>query len=198
MPKFFMLLTAGCILLITSVYSRAVLAEEIGVAPFVAYGVSGDGSQASLGAVVGGDYVRFALAVSQYEGADTIGFPRKDQVTFTNLDVSARVGMFSDVSLYAEVGFAMDELLVDDLFEGDDSDNGFNNSDDEDRQLPDPFLGVAGGFEQKHWSLTAFARYRYLPSYEEEYLRLTLHSPTPVDAPDVHQIFTGVEFSLRF
>jgi len=198
MPKFSVLFTAGCMILATSMFSRAALAEQIGVAPYVAYGVSGDGSLASLGAAVGGDYVRFALAISQYDGADTIGFPRPDNVEFTNLDVSARIGKFSDISLYAEVGFAMDELLFDDLLDGDEPDNGFNNTNQHDSQMPDPFLGIAGGFEQKHWSLTAFAQYRYLPSYEEEYLRLTLHSPTPVDAPDVHQIFTGVEFSLRF
>lgn len=198
MPKLSVLLTASCMILATSVFSGAVRAAEVGVAPFVSYGVSDEGSLASLGAVVGGDHLRFALAISQYEGADALGFPRKDTIEFTNLDMSARIGVFSEISLYGEFGFALDELLLDELLNENDSSSSFDSPYEDDSQLPDPFIGVAGGFEQKHWSLTAFARYRYLPSYEDEYLRLTVHSKTPVDAPDVHQIFSGVEFSLRF
>lgn len=195
MPKLSVLLTASCMLLATPLFVHA---ADVGVAPFVSYGVSEEGSLAALGAVVGGDNVRFAFAISQYEGADALGFPRKDTVDFTNLDMSARIGVFSELSLYAEFGFALDELLLDELFSDNDSNSSFNDPYEDDSQLPDPFIGVAGGFEQQHWSLTAFARYRYLPSYEDEYLRLTAHSKTPVDEADVHQIFTGVEFSLRF
>lgn len=204
MPNFSVLCASGLLLLTANLIPVTAIAapakiSAVPFAPFVAIGVSDQGTLTNVGSVFGDDFIRFAAAVSYYQGnyVDDYG-PNRD-LDFTNLDVSMRFGKFSDLSLYGEVGFALDEIITDVLLNDDDNDfDYYPNQDDNETKLPDLFIGIAGGFEQKSWSLTAFGQYRYLPSFEDEYLRLTAANPNPVADADVHQMFAGVEFALRF
>jgi hypothetical protein len=204
MPNFSVLCASGLLLLTANLFPVAAIAapakiSDVPCAPFVSFGVSDQGSITNLGAVFGDDFIRFAAAVSYYQGNYVDDFGPNRDLDFTNLDVSMRFGKFSELSVYGEVGFALDDIITDVLLDDDDNDfDYYPNQRENDAKLPDLFIGIAGGFEQKSWSLTAFGHYRYLPSFEDEYLRLTAANPNPVADADVHQMFAGVEFALRF
>ena len=204
MPNFSVVFKSGLFLLAANLFPQAALAapakfSDVPFAPFISFGASDQGSITNVGSVFGDDFIRFAAAVSYYQGDYVDNFGPKRDLDFTNLDVSMRFGKFSDLSLYGEVGFALDEIITDVLLNNDDNDfDYYSDQRDNEAKSPDLFIGVAGGFEQKSWSLTAFGQYRYLPSFEDEYLRLTAANPNPVADADVHQMFAGVEFALRF
>lgn len=196
MLKFLSVVATTISLWCVSVSPCAASESSIPFAPFVSYGVSEQGTLFTAGSTFGDDFIRIAAAASYFEGAEKNYFNANNTLEFTNFDVSVRFGKFSTLSVYGEVGIALDELIFDDLFDGDD--NNYDWGTEDDSQLPDPFIGIAAGFEQAHWSVSAFARYRYLPSYEDELRTLAARSHTVVTDIDVHQIFSGVEFSLRF
>ena len=200
MPNFSVVFKSGLLLLAANLFPQAALAapakiSDVPFAPFVSFAVSDQGSITNVGSVFGDDFIRVAAAVSYYQGNYVDDFGPNRDLDFTNLDVSLRFGKFSDVSLYGEIGVALDEVLADN---DDDDDNYYSSQQDNDSDVPDVFIGIAGGLEQKSWSLTAFGQYRFLPSFEDEYLRLTAANPNPVADADVHQMFAGVEFALRF
>lgn len=199
MPNFSVVFKSGLFLLAANLFSQAAIAapekiSDVPFAPFVSFAVSDQGSITNVGSVFGDDFIRVAAAVSYYQGNFVDEFGPNRDLDFTNLDVSLRFGKFSDVSLYAEVGVALDEVLAD----NDDDDNYYSPQQHNDSDIPDVFIGINGGFEQKAWSLTAFGQYRFLPSFEDEYLQLTAANPNPVADADVHQMFAGIEFALRF
>lgn len=199
MPNSSVVFKLGLLLLAANLLPATAVAASsknlaVPFAPFVSYGVSDQGSITNVGSVFGDDFIRVAAAVSYYQGNYIDKFGPNRDLDFTNFDVSLRFGKFSDLSLYGEIGVALDEVLAD----NDDDDNYYSPQKDNDSDIPDVFIGLAGGFEQKAWSLSAFGQYRYLPSFEDEYLRLTAANPNPVADADVHQMFAGIEFALRF
>lgn len=196
MPALPQLLISGIALLLFSVSPIAAAASAtIPWAPYVAYGQSKQGSLTTVGLVLGDDAVRFASGVAFFDGSRIPMTTATRSLDFTNLDVSVRFGRFDEFSFYGEVGLALDELLMDNLKHHDDTSYG---QQDDTSNLPDPFVGIAAGFDQQHWSLTAFGQYRYLPSYQDEWQRMSYASREPLGNADVHQWFAGVEFSLRF
>lgn len=196
MPALPQIVTSGIVLLLLSASPLAAAASAtIPWAPYVSYGQSKQGSLTTVGLVLGDDAVRFASGVAFFDGSTKPMTTATRSLDFTNFDVSVRFGRFDEFSLYGEVGLALDELLMDNLKHHDDTSYG---QQDDTSDLPDPFVGIAAGFEQQHWSLTAFGRYRYLPSYQDEWQRLQFASREPLGKADVHQWFAGLEFSLRF
>ena len=200
MPNFSVVFKSGLFLLAANLFPQAALAapakfSDVPFAPFVSFAVSDQGSITNVGSVFGDEYIRVAAAFSYYQGNFVDDFGPNRDLDFTNLDVSLRFGQFSAVSLYGEIGIALDEVLADN---DDDDDNYYSSQQDNDSDFPDLFVGIAGGFERKFWSLTAFGQYRFLPSFEDEYRQLTAANPNPVADADVHQMFAGIEFALRF
>ncbi len=200
MPNFSVVFKSGLFLLAANLFPQAALAapakfSDVPFAPFVSFAVSDQGSITNVGSVFGDEYIRVAAAFSYYQGNFVDDFGPNRDLDFTNLDVSLRFGQFSAVSLYGEIGIALDEVLADN---DDDDDNYYSSQQDNDSDFPDLFVGIAGGVERKSWSLTAFGQYRFLPSFEDEYRQLTAANPNPVADADVHQMFAGIEFALRF
>lgn len=140
-------------------------------------------------------YVELVTNLSYFQPAD----PLHPDISFTNLDVSVRFGMFQQINLYAEIGVALDELFVDghrSYYDHDDYYYDYYEDRYRDSQRPDWFVGLGAGFRLDWLSINAYARYRYLESLEEQFLQHSFDRFEPI--PDRYQWFTGVELSVHF
>jgi len=115
-------------------------------------------------------------------------------VAFTNFDTSIRFGVFDRFNLYGELGIALDELFTDGTDER--YYNDYDNDDYLHSSRPDWFAGFGAGWQINWLTVNVYARYRYLESLEEQYLRSYSNRFEPV--PDRYQWFSGVELSVRF
>lgn len=169
--------------------------SSIGIAPFAAYERSSQGQITSVGAIFGEGNIRFVAAVANYTGIENSQRDFSRDIEFTNFDTSLRVGVFNELTVYGEVGLALDELIADEEREEYYDYDGYRIN------KPGPldwFAGVGAGIERRNWSLLAFGRYRYLRSYEQEYLYNYPYYLQRFEKPEPHQWFVGVEISLRF
>lgn len=169
--------------------------SSIGIAPVAAYERSEQGQISSVGLMFGEGHLRLVTAVARYTGTESGRRSFSRDIDFTNFDTSLRLGVFDELSLYAEAGLALDELIADE--EGKDYYDAAGNRVNRPGPL-DWFAGVGAGIEQRHWSVLAFGRYRYLRSYEQEYLYLYPYHLQRFEKPEPHQWFVGIEVSLRF
>jgi hypothetical protein len=165
------------------------------VSPYLSYEANAKGQITTLGAVFQPDaHFQLALGLASYYSDK---YPQhglyQAEIEFLNLDTSVRFGTFDKVSLYGEVGVALDELLFDEE-ERDYYDRWGGHY--EKMGPVDWFAGVGAGIELNNLSLRAFGRYRYLRSYEQEYLAAL--DPWVHGQPADGQWFAGVELSLRF
>lgn len=165
------------------------------VSPYVSYEANKLGQITTLGAIFQ-THAHFQLAVglASYYSDKTAqyGF-NQPEISFLNLDTSVRFGTFDKISLYGEVGLALDELVFDE--EEEDYYDSWGGHYEKMGPI-DWFAGMGAGIELNNLSLRAFGRYRYLRSYEQEYLAALnrrVHGQ-----PDDGQWFAGVELSLRF
>ncbi|WP_348732839.1 hypothetical protein [Rheinheimera texasensis] len=165
------------------------------VAPYLSYEANDKGQISTLGVVFQPD-AHFQLAVglaSYYSDKYQATASYQPELEFLNLDTSVRFGTFDKISLYGEVGVALDELIFDEE-EHDYYDRWGGHYE---KMGPiDWFAGVGAGIELNNLSLRAFGRYRYLRSYEQEYLAAL--DPWVHGQPEDGQWFAGVELSLRF
>ncbi len=165
------------------------------VSPYLSYEANDRGQITTLGAVFQPD-AHFQLAVglaSYYSDKYPQHGLYQPEIEFLNLDTSVRFGTFDKISLYGEVGVALDELIFDEE-EHDYYDRWGGHYE---KMGPiDWFAGVGAGIELNNLSLRAFGRYRYLRSYEQEYLAAL--DPWVHGQPEDGQWFAGVELSLRF
>lgn len=163
--------------------------------PLLAYESSDTGQITSLGMQWGGgsgDYLALVTSLSTFQAKQQFG---GDNIGFSNLDTSLRLGRFDDVSLYAEIGVALDELVFDE-----EEEVYYDSYGDRHRHSGpiDWFAGVGAGLQLDFIQINAFARYRYLRSLEQEYYDSTLWRQGVLPMPDPHQWFAGVELSIRF
>jgi hypothetical protein len=165
------------------------------VSPYLSYEANDKGQITTLGAVFQPD-AHFQLAIglaSYYSDKLPPTASYRPELEFLNLDTSVRFGTFDRISLYGEVGVALDELIFDEE-EHDYYDRWGGHYE---KMGPiDWFAGVGAGIELNNLSLRAFGRYRYLRSYEQEYLAAL--DPWVHGQPEDGQWFAGVELSLRF
>lgn len=165
------------------------------VSPYLSYEANAKGQITTLGAVFQSD-AHFQLAVglaSYYSDKYPQYGMYQPEIEFLNLDTSVRFGVFDKISLYGEVGVALDELIFDEE-EHDYYDRWGGHYE---KMGPiDWFAGIGAGIELNNLSLRAFGRYRYLRSYEQEYLAAL--DPWVHGQPEDGQWFAGVELSLRF
>lgn len=165
------------------------------LSPYVSYEANDLGQITTLGGLLQtGRHFQLAIGVATYQSDDN-GQPHgfAPELDFVNLDTSVRVGVFDNISLYGEVGLALDELI----FDEEEQDYYDRWGGHYERMGPiDWFAGVGAGLELNNLSIKAFGRYRYLRSYEQEYL--AGYVPGSASAPDDTQWFAGVELSLRF
>jgi hypothetical protein len=163
--------------------------------PLLAYESSDTGQITSLGMQWGGgagDYLALVTSLSNFQAKQKFG---GDDISFSNFDTSLRLGYFDDVSLYAEVGVALDELVFDEEEKDYYDRYGFHHS----HSGPiDWFAGVGGGLQLDFLQINAFARYRYLRSLEQEFYSSVLWQQGYLPMPSPHQWFAGVELSIRF
>lgn len=85
------------------------------VSPYLSYEANDKGQITTLGAVFQPD-AHFQLAVglaSYYSDKYPPGSTYRPELEFLNLDTSVRFGTFDRISLYGEVGVALDELIFD-------------------------------------------------------------------------------------
>lgn len=165
------------------------------VSPYLSYEANDKGKITTLGAVFQTDaHFQLAVGLASYYSDD---YPKsglyQPEIQFMNLDTSVRVGTFDKFSLYGEVGIALDELFFDE--EEEDYYDRWGGHYEKMGPI-DWFAGVGAGIELNNLSLRAFGRYRYLRSYEQEYLAAL--DPWVHGQPDDGQWFAGVELSLRF
>lgn len=165
------------------------------ISPYLSYEANDKGQITTLGAIFQPD-AHFQLAVglaSYYSDKYRATASYQPELEFLNLDTSVRFGIFDNISLYGEVGVALDELIFDEE-ERDYYDRWGGHYE---KMGPiDWFAGVGAGIELNNLSLRAFGRYRYLRSYEQEYLAAL--DPWVHGQPEDGQWFAGVELSLRF
>ena len=163
--------------------------------PLLAYESSDTGQITSLGLQWGGgagDYLALLTSLSTFQAKQKLG---GDNIGFSNLDTSLRLGRFDDVSLYGEIGVALDELVFDEEEEV------YYDSYGDRHQSSGPidwFAGVGAGLQLDFLHISAFARYRYLRSLEQEYHSSVLWQQGYLPMPSPHQWFAGVELSIRF
>ena len=112
---------------------------------------------------------------------------------FTNFDTSLRVGRFDDISVYGELGIALDELAFDsEIAEYYDQHGRYYRENDK----VDWFVGAGAGLTLDWLQINAYGRYRYLQSLQQAYLQDPFGTLTPI--PDAYQWFAGVELVVRF
>lgn len=197
---------SSCFALLTSLSVLSLPAEaqtviyldepDVGwVSPYLSYEANDKGKITTLGAVFQTDaHFQLAVGLASYYSDD---YPKsglyQPEIQFMNLDTSVRVGTFDKFSLYGEVGIALDELFFDE--EEEDYYDRWGGHYEKMGPI-DWFAGVGAGIELNNLSLRAFGRYRYLRSYEQEYLAAL--DPWVHGQPDDGQWFAGVELSLRF
>lgn len=163
--------------------------------PLLAYESSDTGQITSLGLQWGGgagDYLALVTSFSTFQAKQQFG---GGDISFSNLDTSLRLGRFDDVSLYAEIGVALDELVFDEEEEV------YYDSYGERHRHAGPidwFAGVGGGLQLDFLQINAFARYRYLRSLEQEFYSSVWWQRGYLPMPEPHQWFAGVELSIRF
>lgn len=165
------------------------------VSPYVSYEANKLGQITTVGAVFQTDaHFQLAVGLASYysDKSAQYGF-NQPEISFLNLDTSVRFGTFDKISLYGEVGLAFDELVFDE--EEEDYYDRWGGHYEKMGPI-DWFAGVGAGIELNNLSLRAFGRYRYLRSYEQEYLAAL--DPWVHGQPDDGQWFAGVELSLRF
>ncbi|ALZ75134.1 hypothetical protein [Rheinheimera sp. F8] len=165
------------------------------LSPYVSYEANDLGQITTLGGLFQtGRHFQLAVGVATYQ-SDNNGQHNgyQPELDFVNLDTSVRVGVFDNISLYGEVGLALDELIFDE--EEEDYYDRWGGHYEKMGPI-DWFAGVGAGIELNNLSLRAFGRYRYLRSYEQEYLAAL--DPWVHGQPDDGQWFAGVELSLRF
>lgn len=163
--------------------------------PLVAYESSDIGQISSLGLQWGGgagDYLAVVTSLSSFQAKQKFG---GDDISFINLDTSLRLGRFDDVSLYGEIGVALDELVFDEEEEEYYDSYGYRHRS---AGPIDWFAGIGAGLQLDFLQINAFARYRYLRSMEQEYYHSPLWQLGYLPTPDPHQWFAGVELSIRF
>lgn len=165
------------------------------VAPYLSYEANETGQITTLGAIFQPDtHFQLAMGLASYFSDEHpyAGSSQAD-ISFLNLDTSIRFGTFDKFSIYGEVGIALDELIFDEE-EHDYYDRWGGHYE---KMGPiDWFAGVGAGIELDNLSIRAYSRYRYLRSYEQEYL--AVRDPWIDGQPADGQWFTGVEVSLRF
>ena len=196
----FALLTSLSVLSLPAVLQAQTLVyldePDVGwVSPYLSYEANDKGQISTIGAVFQTDaHFQLAVGLASYYSDDN---PQhglyQPEIQFLNLDTSVRVGTFDKFSLYGEVGIALDELIFDE-----EEENYYDRWGGHYEKMGpiDWFAGVGAGIELNNLSLRAFGRYRYLRSYEQEYLAAL--DPWVHGQPDDGQWFAGVELSLRF
>lgn len=161
--------------------------------PYLSYEANELGQITTFGGLFQSDsFFQLSVGLATYQSDTQSGnHAYQSQFDFVNLDTAVRFGTFDKVSLYGEVGLALDEVFFDE--EEDEYYDSWGGRTE--RMGPiDWFAGVGAGVELNNLSLKAFGRFRYLRSYEQEYLAMNYPGRTPDDT----QWFTGVELSLRF
>lgn len=198
--RFFSLLSTFSLLALPAALQAQTLVyldePDVGwISPYLSYEANDKGQITTLGAIFQPD-AHFQLAVglaSYYSDKYRATASYQPELEFLNLDTSVRFGIFDNISLYGEVGVALDELIFDEE-ERDYYDRWGGHYE---KMGPiDWFAGVGAGIELNNLSLRAFGRYRYLRSYEQEYLAAL--DPWVHGQPEDGQWFAGVELSLRF
>ncbi len=188
------------------IFSSQLLAEhyaqtEWQLSPTLSYETNALGSLTNIGLKWGGDprYTKYIELVSNLSFF-TPGRQFSPDTAFTNLDMSVRFGLFSDINAYAEVGVALDELFVDGgdghYFYNDGYNAHYQYNDHRNSSKADWFVGVGGGWQMDWLTVNVYGRYRYLESLTEQYW---LHNFDPrQNIPHQYQWFTGLELSVNF
>lgn len=165
------------------------------IRPLLAYESSETGQISSVGLQWGGapgQSMALVTSLSFYRANERFG---GDNISFTNLDTSLRLGRFDDFSLYGEIGVALDELAFDEEETEYYDHYGYRHR----SSGPiDWFAGFGGGLQLDFLQLNAFARYRYLRSLEQQYYHEPLWQQGYLPMPEPHQWFAGIELSFRF
>ncbi|MBU2427402.1 MAG: hypothetical protein KKA56_11030 [Gammaproteobacteria bacterium] len=175
--------------------------KQLTLTPILGYEANALGNITTLGLKFGGD----AQSMNHVELVTNLSFftpssQFRPDTNFTNFETSVRFGVFDQINFYGELGVALDELFVDgiknDFYFGDDYEHEYEYDYRRDSSRPDWFVGVGGGWRLDWLTVNVYARYRYLESLQEEYLRDNYDRYLVI--PDRYQWFTGVELSIRF